>query len=570
MRLARLALVLAVSAGFALPVQADVPPPPAPPTAPEPPPPPPPPPGPVVPPSPGIPAPPIPPTPPAPPANPLDRLAAALPNVAVRYDSLTRQNDHLVAEGVSFVRKLPGGGTDESVKLYVKRIEATGLDEAAFENVFDPDAYAGARDEAFRTLIGTLTLTELSFLVEDRQVFAVADWAVDGLQMKQFPFIPGGPEFIQQFVSRDAIPVQMAGGFLDSLKVASIRMNGVQAEFDPAAYAAMMPGGPAAARTGMGLTTYTVQEIRQEDIDRGRFGKVTMTGLTSVSTIPELGGEMRFSVSDAFWDGGDFSRLVPYMVKGEWPPLDRAPLITYGRGCANNYDASITGIGTLHVPSYCIEAVPFVWLIPRKGDVAFEGVFTPAPAGEAIWPAYVARHFTGPMDVAFQVSFDYDPDLGTASLTHYRFRLGGFGEIDFALTGGGLIFEELANLPQTYATKLSFVTAGIRVVDEGGLQKILEMAADASNPPGQGQVTPDGLKAQAKAALDMLVGMAGGAPEAAALVNPVKAFIDQGGTLELESRPAAPLTGPDFDALAGKPPVQVLLALGLSALHVAP
>ncbi|MFT3809760.1 MAG: hypothetical protein QM698_07560 [Micropepsaceae bacterium] len=528
----------------------------------------------IVPPAPppgsGVPAPPAPPAPPLPPANPLEQFAAAIPGIVVRYDSFRQDNDHMVAEGVTFVRRAPGGGTDESQKLYVKRIEATGLDVQAFETVFDPMSYAGARDEAFRTLIGTLTLTELSVLDDDKQVLSVASWTVDALQMKQFPFIPGGPEFLQQFVSKQALPVQMAGGFLDSFKVASIQMNGVHAEIDPMAYAAAMPGGAAAARAGMGLTSYAIDEIRQENIDRGAFGRVTMRGLTSASTLPQSDMKMNFSVSDAYWDGGDISRLIPFLMKAEWPPLNRAPLITYGRGCANNYTLSLSGIGIFTIPSYCIEAVPFIWLIPEKAEFAFKGTFTPDPAGASAWPAYVARHFTAPMDVEAQVGFAYDANLGTASLTHYGLRLGGFGSVNWTGTAGGLIFEELGSLPQTYAEKLSFITAGITLVDEGGVQKFLEMAADASNPPGQTQVTPDALRAQAVAALDMAVGMLGATPEAKALVDAIKAFLNDGGTLEITAKPAAPLTIPAFDALAGTPPAEILKTLGITATHTDP
>lgn len=569
---------LAFAIALTLPLQAQVPPPPpAPPVAPAvpapPAPPPPPPPGPVAPPPPAVPevpSPPAPPVPPAPPANALDQLAAAIPGIVVRYDSLTQENDHLVAEGVSFVRRLPGGGTDESHKLYVKRIEAIGLNEAAFATVFDPNAYAGATDETFRTLISSLTLTELSFLVDDKQVFGVASWTVTGLEMKQFPFIPGGPEFLQQFVSRDFMGIQMAGGFIDSIKIAAIQANGIHAEVDPAAFAMMMPGGAAAARAGtMGLTIYDYQELRQENIDRGRVGRVTFRGVSSVSQVPEL-GEMRLSVADGYWDGGDLSRLVPYLIKAEWPPVTREPLIAVGANCVKQYDLSITGIGAFNFPELCMQAIPFVWLLPRDFDVSMAGTFTPAPAGEFIAPPYVARHFTGPMPVEFQMSGAYDPDLGTAALTHYRFRLGGFGEIDFAGTAGGLQLAELALLPQTFASKVSFVGSSVKLIDEGGMQKILEMVSDASNPPGQTQVTPDALKAQGKAGLDMMSGMLGATPEARGLADAIKGFIDQGGTLEIVSKPPVPLTSMDFQALSAKQPAEILSTLGLSASHTSP
>ncbi len=583
-----LTLAVALAGPLALPLHADSPPlpppppeapappaPPAVPAAPEPPAPPPqpvaspaPPPAPPAPP-PGPPSAPPPPAPPAPPANPLEQLAAAIPGIAVRYERLTVENDRLVAEGVTFVRRLPGGGTDEDQKLYITRIEATGLDQAAFQAVFDADSYAGAPDETFRTLFSSLTLTELSVLVEEKQVFAVASWVIDGLQMKQFPFIPGGPEFLQQFASREAMAMQMFGGFVDSLKVDAVQMNGVHAELDPDLFIAMVPGGPAAARSGMGLTTYDYAELRQENIERGRFGRVTFRGLNSASALP-TGGDMRISVAEGYFDGFDMQRLVPFLVKGEWPPISRSSLLAFGETCSTQYDLSITGIGTLNVPEFCMPAVPFVWVIPRHVDMTLKGVFTAAPPGEFLAPPYIAKYFTEPLPVEFQIAAAYDPDLGTAALTNYRFRLGGFGEIAFTVTGGGFKLDELASLPQTFASKVSFVGAGLRLVDDGGMQKILEIVAEISNPPGQAQVTPDALKAQAVAALDMAYGMLGGTPEARSLADALKAFLKEGGTLQIVANPALPLTSADFDGLSARAPAQILSTLDLAATHTGP
>jgi len=569
------ALALAIAATLTFPLQAQMPPePPAPPSMPAPPP--------VTPEVPAapviipdpqalpqVPSPPAPPVPPAPPANALEQLAAAIPGVTVRYDSLNQDNDHLVAEGVTFVRRLPGGGTDESIKVYVKRIEVTGLDEAAFTTVFDPNAYAGATDETFRTLFSNLTLTELSVLNDDKQVFGVASWTLDGLEMKQFAFIPGGPEFKQQFKSPDMVPFQLLGTFIDSLKIASVQMNGIHAEIDAATFAAMVPGGPMAARAGMGLTTYDYQEIRQENIDRGRFGRVSFRGLASSSPFP-TGGALKLDLAEGYWDGIDVSRLVPFLMKAELPPITREGLISYGQACAKQYDISLTGIGALNVPEFCTPLIPFVWLIPQNFDFTLTGTFTPAPPGEFLAPPYIAKHFTGPMAVEFQMAGAYDPDLGTAALTHYRVRMGGFGEIDWTGMAGGLRLDELASLPQTYMTKLSFAGAGMKIADEGGMQKFLEMAADASNPPGQSQVTPAALKLQAKAGLDMMAGMLGATPEARALSDSIKAFIDDGGTLDVTSVPPVPLTAQDFATLSAKPPAGILETLGLSATHSAP
>ncbi len=559
-------LVLTLAAALTLPLQAQVPPappaPPAPPSAPAP----------AVPPPPPIPdVPPPPPVPdiPAPPANALEQLAAAIPGVVVRYDRLTQDNDHLVAEGVSFVRRLPGGGTDESQKLYVKRIEARALDQQAFATVFDPNAYAGASDETFRTLIGGLDLTELTFLVDDKPVVAVASWNVTGLEMKQFGFIPGGPEFKQQFKSGEAVAFQLLGTFLDSLKIASVQMNGIHAEFDPAAFAGMAGGVPAPQSDAMGVTRYDYQEIRQENIDRGRFGRVTFRGIATSSSLP-TGGEMKVNIAEGYWDGGDLSRLIPFLMAAELPAPSREPLLSYGEACARQYDISITGIGVLNVPELCMDAIPFVWLIPQSFDMTLSGTFTPAPAGEFLAPPYVAKHFTAPMPVEFQVAWLYEPDLGTASLTHYRIRLGGFGEVDWHGTAGGLRLDELMTLPETYMDRLTFAGSGFKITDEGGLQKILEMTAEASNPPGQTQVTPEALKLQAKAGLDMMVGMLGATPEARNMVDAIKAFIDEGGTLQVASTPPTPLNMAGFQALSARPPAEIMSTLGLSATHEGP
>jgi hypothetical protein len=497
----------------------------------------------------------------------IDGLLGALPGVVAHYDSKSELGGVVALENLTLARKNADGTADEANKVFIKRAEATALDGDAILSVFDAARYGAEPDQTFRTLVGRLDLTEVSFIANGMTVVSLAGWTVEAVEMKQFWFKPGGPDFMAQFGSDKERGAKVIGNLLDSTRIGPSRVTGVHMEIDSGAMAAaMVPGAPAQAT---GLAVYDYAEITSEGFDRGRWGKMTFAGIIGTAPMPPMGA-MQLSVADGSWDGFDVTKLLPFLMRAEWPPTEPEGLLSYGAACFRNYDIKLPGIGTLNFPEACTDPIAFVWLIPQHVNFAMTGTFTPAPAGEFIAPPFVARHFTGPMAMTLAIEATYDPDSGTGALNHYKLGLQGFGSVDFAVTGGGLGLAGLAMLPQTYAQTLTFDGARLEVVDEGGMEKILQMTADAANERAGGQgepVTPEALKAQAMMGLDMASGMLGGSPEGAAVIQAVKDFLTSGGTLVVEAKPPTPLNSAALTGLAGKPPAEMITTLGLTAQH---
>ncbi|MCC6919261.1 MAG: hypothetical protein IT548_08655 [Alphaproteobacteria bacterium] len=508
-----------------------------------------------------------------PPAATASTLLKSLPGVVVTYDSETVDGSGLTTvTGVTIALKKPDGSADPDNKLTIAHAEALNLDADAIDRIFNADRYAGTPDEAFRKLADRLTVSGVSVVAYGQTVLTIAESVTNGWEMKPFGFTPGGPNFFAQFRSPELAFLQIYGHLLDSTRIASGSTKGMHAEVDVGALMrAAAPQMPGAATMPPGIFVYDIGEIEQGAVDRGRFGKVVFRDLRSKSPQPPL-GEVNLSMREGWIEGGDFSKILPAMMAAEWPAITREPLISVGASCNYDYVYALSGVGSFAVPEACMDAIPFTWILPTHFLVPIKGTFTPAPAGESILPPYAAAYFTHPLAFEIQMEATYDPEGGIASLAHYRLQLAEFGSFDMHLSGGGLQLDGLPLLPVNYMQTLSLVSGEIEVVDEGGVAKILDMAAAAQNAnaaPGAA-ITPEALKMQAAMGVNMMVGAMGNTPKAAAMGEAMRNFLDKGGRLVVGVRPAKPMVSGDFTALTGKPPAEITETVGLYAEWTAP
>jgi hypothetical protein len=500
-------------------------------------------------------------------------LLKSLPGVIVSYDSEDVNPSGInTITGLVISLKKPDGSADPDNTITIARAEAAGLDAGAIDRIFNADRYSGAPDEAFRRLAERITLSGISLTAYGKTVMTLAESVTNGWEMKPFGFKPGGPNFLSQFRSPELAFVQIYGHVLDSSRFGPSSAKDLHVEFDMAAMmqavAPNAPGTPAAA----GHFIYDVGEMEQGAIDRGRIERVTFRNMKSRSAQPPL-GETTLTVREGWVEGVDLAKVVPAMMAAELPPISREPLVTVGRSCNYDYAYQITGIGVAAIPEVCMEGIPFVWILPTHFDIDIKGVFTPAPPGETIMPAYASKYFERPLDFSIRLEASYDADSGVAAFDHYALRLAGFGSVDFKIAGGGLQLDTLMQLPATYLQTLSLVSGELELIDEGGVAKILDMAAAAQSEAagaGGAAVTPDALKMQAVLGVNMMVGMLGNTPDAAAMGESIRNFLDKGGKLSVGVKPAKPLVSSDFVALAGKPPAEMAGTLGAYATWTAP
>ena len=504
------------------------------------------------------------------PQSQLRALFDLLPGVVVTYDTETVQPGVTTVVNLTIAMKTPAGIADPQNKVTIARAEAQNLDIDAIGRVFDAARYSATPDQTFRMLASKLTLTGVAMTLKGKPVATIASWSFDGLEMKPFGFVPGGPNFMAQFKSPDLAFIQIAGHVQDSMKQASSTASGIKVELEMADMMAMYPPGVIPPGTNVeGRILYEIGSFTQGRVDRGIFGPGSMRDLVAKSPASP-GVEITQTFREMTVDGADISKLLPWAMKAELPPVSREPLWSYGAFCAIDQTITLPEIGTFSSPRNCMEPISTVWLIPEKVDYNLTGTFTPQFSGPYTLPAYAADYFREPLDVAARISFSYDPDKGLISLDHYMLRLESFGSVDFAVVGGGYELDTLLSLDKTYREKLSLVSGGMTIVDEGGIAKILAMSAAASSPEGGAKVEPEALKLQAKAGIDLGVGMLGNTPEVAAMGAAAKAFLDNGGTLVATVTPPTPLKAADFEGMAAKGPAGILTALGLKVEHTAP
>jgi hypothetical protein len=505
------------------------------------------------------------------PQKPSD-LLEALPGVVVTYDSEDVGPAGTTMTNVVIALKKPDGSADAENKMTIARIEAVGLDVDAVDRVFNAAHYGGVTDDTFRRLAERLTVSGLTVTAYGMTVMTLADSVTNGWEMKPFGFTPGGPNFLAQFRSPELAFVQMYGHLLDSSRFAPSSAKGLHVEIDLAAMVkAIAPETPPQAEM-TGRMVYDIAEIETAAMDRGRMGRVTYRGMKAVTPQPPL-GDATLTMREGWVDSVDLSKVLPAMMTAELPPVTREPLISIGQSCTYDYTYQIPGIGVATIPEGCMNAVPFAWILPTHFDVDLKGVFTAAPAGESIMPAYVAKYFDRPLDFSIRMKASYDPDSGVAAFDHYRIALAEFGSIDFKFAGGGLQLDTLMQLPTTYLQTLSLVSGEMEMVDEGGIAKFLDMTATMqTEAAGEGgaAVTPEALKMQAAMGVNMMVGALGNTPEAAAMGESMRNFLDKGGKLQVGVKPAAPLVSADFMALSAKTPAEMVGTLGAYATWTAP
>ncbi len=505
-------------------------------------------------------------------ATDIDALLNAIPGVVAHYDAKAQTGDVLALDNLTISLKKADGTADGANKVFIKHAEITGLDGEAILSIVDGSRYGAEPDQTFKTLFSRAEVREALVTVMGATVITVASKSVERLEMKQFWFKPG-PDMRAQFSSDKEMAAKVIGNLLDSIRVGPASASGIHFEIDPAIFMAVIPH-PAGAQpippAAMGgKTSVDYGTIRIEGLDRGKWLKTEAADMSSQSLGSAAGFEIRASVKKTVYDGMDVSRLLPWLMRAEWPPVtEREGLISIGQSCVEGFAESLSDIGTISIPQSCMEPISFVWLIPQHVKFDVSGTFTPAFSGKFALPDYAAKYFTAPMDVRILLEASYEPEAGTATVSHYGISLGTFGSLDMSGTAGGLMLANLPALPAAVDQMLSFNAAGFVITDEGGLAKILDIASSATNAMNadpKTHVTPDALKMQAKSGLDIVQGVLGNTAEVAAFTSAIKAFVDQGGTLMIKANPPVPLKGADFKTMTGKPPSETFKAYGLTA-----
>ncbi len=470
----------------------------------------------------------------------VDALLKGLPEgVTATYGSVTED----AAAGATTIEGLKFVQADTTIEI--AKAVVTGVDKDAFARAFDPARYGAAPEEDFRTMASKIRFEGVTATHQGKQVFKADGLDVEGWRMKQFAFKPGDTSAMKPDDAAKAF--QAIGAFLDALQVDRLAAQGLAID----AAIPAMAGQPAQT------LVYAFESIEQSGIDRGRFGPGTMTNAAGKSSVEGQAGmpgfAFDFSVGKITSEYADFSKVVPWMVKGELPPTSERDLISIGRFAYENYLVEMAGIGKLNFPSLSTEPLPFVWLIPDDFSFEGQGTFEPAAADAFLGGPQIRSYFEDSSTAMLRFGWAYDETAGTTEITTYAFGLGGWGEFDFGVKVGGLKLDDIPTLATRAAELLSLDGAFVRWDDDGGFDKGLQIAAEQSKGPDGSGPTPQDLKSM----ITMQVNGATSAPPfagVAAIESMAKAindFVAAPGTIEFRLAPPQPLKQAELMGLMG-------------------
>lgn len=435
--------------------------------------------------------------------------------------------------GVTTIRDLKIADPKDEAQNYVavQEIGLRGLDMAAFKHVFDFAAYGATPDETFRQLFGDIVVKNASFTVNGTPVGAVGEIAFGGVQMKQLQYKPPG-----QFgaANDEKAGVQFLGALLDSVISGEIKVSEftVDNEGNKVSVRSMALGG----------------------INRGQFGSSSLEGFESIAA------GLTSKMESAKAEGGDLSKLIPWMLKAEMPPVAPEALMYFGAASVNGLSYEMGG-SVVTIASYTVDPIAFYWLVPASLKLSVNDIYYKPAANDGSGGVEgLGELGLDHLDLDLGIEWAFDGTSGGASLKELRIAESQLfdGALSIDLTG-----INLAQLVDPATSQAAMMGVGITgaqlfVKNNGGFDKLLAVAAREEN------TTPEALKQQA---LDQLTQFEAGVPQPDGTTQPLtdrvkgivaafKAFITSPGTLTVKLQPAAPITmgtgmGALFDPLSG-------------------
>ncbi len=446
----------------------------------------------------------------------VDALLKLLPpNIKATYGS----KSYDAVTGITTVRdlKIADAANESQNFLAIQELGLRGVDLAAFQYVFDFAKYGAAPDETFKQLFGDVVVKNASVTEAGVNVSSVEEISFGGVQMKQLAAKPPG-----QFgaANDEKAGAQFFGAMLDSLITGEIKLTNFTAEGE---------GNKA-----------SVKSLVFGGINRGQVGPMT------VDTFESVAEGITTKIASAKSDGADFTKGIPWLLKGELPPISPDGLLYFGASSVNGISYEKDGTA-FTIGSYTVDPINFYWLVPTSLKIAFNDIYyKPSAAEKSDGQEAMNELGLDHLDMDLGVEWSFDGAGGNASLKEWRIAVADMFEakLSFDLTG-----INLAQLIDPATTQSSLFGVGITGAqfffkNDGGFDKILAAAAKEEN------TTPDALKQQA---LDQLTQIESGMPQPDGTVKPLtdrlksivaafKSFIQSPGTLTIKVQPAAPIT----------------------------
>lgn len=461
----------------------------------------------------------------------VDALLKLLPSteVTATYDS----KSYDAMTGITTVKGLKLADPKNPTANYaaVEELGLRGVDVDAFGYVFDFSKYTSTRDETFKQLFGDVSIKNASVVVEGKTVAACESFTFGGVQMKQLQnvqpgFAAGSEPAVEQNDDND---LKFAGALLDSIIAGKLEIANFTAEKD-------------------GQKT-SIKSLSLDGFNRGQLGAIALDTFESdMANMTGPDGQASYTkIASAKNEGIDISKLLPWMMKAQMPPVTAEPLLYFGAAEATGLDYNIMGT-KLTLASESIDAINFYWLVPSSLKFKIDDMVVTLPQGGAAGAPGDELKELGidHLDLDMGLDWSFDGAGKTAKLTELRIEESQLFNTTLALDLQGIDLARLVDSATSTAaaSEIGLSFAQLFVKNNGGFEKLLTMAAKEQN------TTPDALKQQGIA---QITAMEGGMPGPDGQVKPpsdrvksileaIKAFLQSPGTITVKVQPATPVT----------------------------
>ena len=432
------------------------------------------------------------------------------PTLAASYES----KSYDAVSGVTTVTNLKfANANNPGDSVVFAEVGLRGLDLSAFDYVFNFAAYGAAPEETFKPLFGDVTIKGVTITMGGAPAGSIEALSFGGVQMKQLQVKPPGTGGAP---ATDTDGIKFAGALLDSIITGPLEVTNLAVDANG--------------------NKFSIKHLALAGYTRGQFGPSSLEGFESA----QMGNTTKMASATA--DGGDISKILPWMVKAEMPPVSPEPLLFFGAGSVTGLDYDIMGT-KVTIGSYSIEPISFYWLVPTTLKLAMNDMVV-TPGGAEGNP--LAEIGLDHLDLDFGLDWSFDGAAGTASLNELRIQESQLADAALTVNLTGINLAQLVdpNQMQMAAMGIGLSYAKLYVKNNGGFEKALEAAAKQ-----QGS-TPDAVRQQA---LDQLTAIEGGVPgpdgqpkplsdRMKSIVAAFKSFISSPGTLTIQVQPPSPIT----------------------------
>jgi len=515
--------------------------------------------------------------------------------------------------------RLAGQRLTETGKL-ARRIDAKGIKVFGLETLMAPalDAYTGAIGKVVEGQVGPDAAAEVDASLEmklDTYEFSVGRVIFDDVMLRPFELTPAK-------LSADADPdlaqsMPVLQGFAAVMRSFAVDTS---AMFDMKGSLAMTQAGQPIKMT-VGMKSYGVRGVRGSDSDAAYLRGITYSGTVQEPGMPKP-MEIAGGVDLYTMEGVRLDKVVAHLARGQWPARTETDLLSLGKITSHNERVALNGKDFYTVKESSIDASGWHWWIPTKlrlaaTDVVYHvdnlaGLITDmaeaAPADPNVPPGQSAADVKATvaqvMDLLkkygldkpsmdYTLGWNWNPTTGAAVIDG-AFGVDNYMHTNLKYEGGMPTFKAVSDLvpedpekadaaaiEKVFQTASTMKLVEFSIEDEGGLEKIYGLIADAAklmpSDPSGGMLanqTPQTLRNLASSGVYALADVAEtGAPGVRALIAPFAAFLEKGGKVKFTAKPLKPLPLAATSQAVEKgemTPAEFIKALNAKTVHSPP